>query len=98
MVKQQSSKLWMRVRFFLPVPFNWFYRRYKMKTTVSIILDLLLCILLIWNMFLDRSLTKRVDALQSWVEVLLGIRLSFKKNIDRYKAQQEKEMDEKDEN
>ena len=69
-----------------------------MKTTVSIILDLLLCILLIWNMFLDRSLTKRVDALQSWVEAILGIRLStLKKNIDRYKAQREKEMDEKDE-
>lgn len=69
-----------------------------MKTTVSIILDLLLCILLIWNMFLDRSLTKRVDALQSWVEALLGIRLStLKKNIDRFKAQREKEMDEKDE-
>ena len=69
-----------------------------MKTTVSIVLDLLLCILLIWNMFLDRSLTKRVDALQSWVEAILGIRLStLKKNIDRYKAQREKEMDEKDE-
>ena len=68
-----------------------------MKTTVSIVLDLLLCILLIWNMFLDRSLTKRVDALQSWVEAILGIRLStLKKNIDRYKAQRDKEMDEKD--
>ena len=54
-----------------------------MKTTVIMVLDLLLCILLIWNMFLDRSLTKRVDTLQSWVELLLGIRLgTLKKNID----------------
>lgn len=69
-----------------------------MKTTVSIVLDLLLCILLIWNMILDRSLTKRVDALQTWVEAMLGVRFStLKRNLDRYKEQREKEMDEKDE-